>query len=122
MLRLDLCDYSDTCIVVKGAIDLGIAWNNDMIKTGGPSKSCLSRISNTFIENAEDLSIIMPMHNLFEYCDNCSMTFGRFWNYYRDEVDNVDDDVLDSKLFRYKTKITGRKEARPDEVDASQLL
>ena len=27
----------------------------------------------------------MPMYNLLEFSDNCSMTSGSFWKYYRDE-------------------------------------
>ena len=45
VLRLDLWDYSDTYIVVKGTITV---------------EGCISKISNTFIENAEDLDIVMP--------------------------------------------------------------
>ena len=44
-LRSDLCDYSDAYIVVKGTITV---------------KGCISKINNTFIENAEDLDIVMP--------------------------------------------------------------
>ena len=46
---------------------------------------------NTFIENAENLDIVTLMYNLLEYCDNCSMTSGSLWNYYGDEIDDVDD-------------------------------
>ena len=37
--------------------------------------------SITFIDNAEDVDIVMPMHNLLEYSDNYSMTSGSVWNY-----------------------------------------
>ena len=30
----------------------------------------------TFIDNAEDLHIVMPMYNLLEYSDNFSLTPG----------------------------------------------
>ena len=36
----------------------------------------LSKISNTFIDNAEDLDIVMPMYNLLEYSDNYFMMSG----------------------------------------------
>ena len=59
----------------------------------------------------------MPMYNLLEYNENYSMTSGRLWNYYRDEIN--DDDVnenannyrinknktIKSKSFEYKAKI-----------------
>ena len=54
------------------------------IKTNGPFRSCISKIHNTFIENAKDLDIVMPMYNLLEYSDNYSMTSWSLWNYYRD--------------------------------------
>ena len=38
------------------------------------------------MDNAEDLDIVMAMYNLLEYSDNCSMTLGRLWNYYKDEI------------------------------------
>ena len=43
------------------------------------------------------------------------MTISRgLWNYYRDKIDNVDDNASDSKSFKYKTKIMEKSEARPD--------
>ena len=38
------------------------------------------------MDAAEDLDIVMLMHNLFEYSGNYSMTSGSLWNYYRDEI------------------------------------
>ena len=46
----------------------------------------MTKINNTFIDNTEDLDIVMPMYNLLQYSDNYTMTSGRLWNYYRDEV------------------------------------
>ena len=65
------------------------------------------------IENAEDLDIVMPMYNLLKYSKNYSMTSGRLWNYYRDEIADVDDNASDSKSFKYKTKIVGKTPERP---------
>ena len=58
MLRLDLCDHSNAYIVVKGRISV---------------KSSNIKINNTFINNLEDLDIVMPMYNLFEYFDSYTM-------------------------------------------------
>ena len=44
------------------------------------------KINNAFVDNAEDLDIIMPMCNLLEYSDNYSMTSGGLWDYNGDEV------------------------------------
>ena len=54
----------------------------------------------------------MPVYNLLEYSDNYSMTSGSFWNYYRDEICDEDDDISEGKSFNYKTKITGKTEIR----------
>ena len=39
------------------------------------------KINNAFIDNAEDLDIVMPMYNLLECGDHYSLTSGIFWNY-----------------------------------------
>ena len=41
----------------------------------------------------------MPMYNLLEYSQNYSMTPGSLWNYFRDKIDDPDDNALDSKSF-----------------------
>ena len=90
MLRSDLCDFSDAYIVTKGKITVTDP-NNDAydkkiaFKNNTPFVSCISKINNTFIGNAEDLDVVMPMYNLLEYSKNYSKTTGSFWNYYRDE-------------------------------------
>ena len=61
-------------------IDLRIDGNSDMtekgvlLKNNASFRSCISKINNTFIYNAEDLDTVMPMFNLLEYSDNYSMT------------------------------------------------
>ena len=47
-----------------------------MLKNNAPLLWCISKINNTFIDNAEDLDIVMPMYNLLEYSGNYSMTSG----------------------------------------------
>ena len=44
------------------------------------------------------------------------MTSGSLWNYYRDEIDDVDDNALDVKSLEYRTKIKGNtsKQETPD--------
>ena len=36
-------------------------------KNNAPFISCISKINNTLIDNAEHLNIVMPMDNLIEY-------------------------------------------------------
>ena len=47
----------------------------------------------------------MPMYNLIEYSDNYSKPSGSLWQYYKDDpIDNL----IDSKSFKSKVKITNR--------------
>ena len=41
----------------------------------------------------------MPMYNLLEHSDNYSMRKGSFWNYYRDKIDDVNNNASDCKPF-----------------------
>ena len=124
MLRSDLCDYSDAYMVLKEGIDLlADAANED----NAPFRSCIWKINSTLTDNADDLDIVMPMYNLLEYSQNYSMTSGSLWNYYRDEIDDIDDNALDSKSFKYKTKIVGttpeqppQPSQNPDEIQPPQ--
>ena len=75
-------------------------------------------MNNTFIDNADDLNIVMAMSTLLEQSKNYSKTKGSFWNYYRNElnsgiggaVNNINNSIKSSKLFDYKTSITGKLE------------
>ena len=132
MLRSDLCDYSDPYIVVKGKITVANPDNDAYdkklaVKNNGPFTSCISKINNTLIDNAEDLEIIMPMYNLIEYSKNYRKTTGNLWNYYRDEpnsgaVGNVNYSIKDSNSFNYKTSITVKLEGNNVEKDDVKLL
>ena len=87
-------------------------------KNNPPFVSCISKINNTLINNAEDLDILMPMYNLLEYSKSYSKTTGSFCNYYRDEPNsglggadnNISYSIKDSKSFDYKTSIAGKLE------------
>ena len=59
-----------------------------VFKNNGSCGSCISKIGNTFVDNAEYLDIFMPIYNLQEYSDNYSMRFGSFWKLYKDEVND----------------------------------
>ena len=112
-LRSDLCNYSDAYIVVKERINVTGVNNpnrrNEKLdfKNNAPFRSYISKISNTIIDSAEDLDIIMPMYNLLEHSDNYSMTSGSLWNYYKDKVNdaaNENNDAGNYGLNNNKTK------------------
>ena len=109
ILRLDLCNYSDAYIVVKRRItdegdNKARTGNKNLIfENNAPFRSCISKIYNTFIDNAKN--IVMPMYNLVEYSDNYSMTLGSLLNYYRDEVndDTNKNNAASNKINNNKT-------------------
>ena len=96
MLKSDLCDYSDAYILVNGTITVTAAAGANnirekinkplILKNNAPFVSCITKINNELIEDAEDLDIVMPMYNLLEYSKNYRKTIGSFYNYYRDEL------------------------------------
>ena len=80
-------------------------------------RSCISQINNTLIDNVENLCVLMPMYNLLEYSNNYSMTSGSLWDYYKDEINDDENEIDDNgneinnrkrtkrKTFKYKTKL-----------------
>ena len=125
MLRSDLCDYADAYILVSGTITVNGIVNEAeneinrrnrplILKNNTPFVSCITKLNNELIEDAEDLDVVMPMYNLLEYSENYRKTIGSFYNYYRDELSNDNNnnnfanrDVVNSNTFKYKNKITG---------------
>ena len=85
-LRLDLCEYADAYILVNstitvtanaGASNIRDKKNRPLIlKINAPFISCITKINNELIEDAEDLDIVMPMCNLLEYSKNYKKTIG----------------------------------------------
>ena len=73
ILRSSLCDYSDAYILVKGTATVTRNEPRDrqnrplILKNNAPFASCVAKINNEFIEDADDLDIVMPMYNLLEY-------------------------------------------------------
>ena len=59
----------------------------------------ISKINNTLVNNAENFDIVMSMNNLLEYSDNYSVTSERLWNYLREKIGGVYDNVSQGKSF-----------------------
>ena len=97
------------------------------LKNNAQFLSCILKIYNTFIDNAEDLDIVMPMYNFLEYSKNYRKTTRSLWNYYRDEpnngaVGNINYSIKNSKSFDYKTSITGKLEGNNVEKDDIEIV
>ena len=134
MLRLDLCDYSDTYISVQGTIALvGTNSNNRRdkllsFKNNAPFRSCISKINNTFMGNTENFDMVMWAYNLLEYGDNYSITSGILWNDYGNEMDdnangnNADTEYMIARQQQvnllYKKKIIG---SLPDGINTLKM-
>ena len=94
-------------------------------ENNAPFDSCISKINNALIDNAEDLDIVMYMYNLIEYSKNYSKTTESFWNYYKDEQNrslggadnNINYSIKDSKPFDYKASITEKLERNNTEKE-----
>ena len=72
LLQLDLCDYNQAYIVIKG--DISVRGDNNRERKNRPLASnknapfisCISKINSVLIENAEDLDAVTPLYNLLE--------------------------------------------------------
>ena len=84
-------------------------------KNNAQFRSCISKIKNTFTDNAEDLDSVMPMYNFLQYSNNYFMTSGSLQNYYRGEVNDAANEIIANYrannnnkttniFFEYKTK------------------
>ena len=121
-------------ISVTGTNDANRVNKKLTFKYNGPFRSCTSKINNTFVDNAQDLYIVMPMYNLSGYSNGYSMASESLWNSYRDEVndsvneiDDNDDKIKNnktttSKFFEYKTKIIGSMPNNNNILDAKIIV
>ena len=79
VLKSNFCDYNKTYILVRGDITVKavpstkVAFNNCAQFT-----KCITQIDETIIDDAENLDLVMPMHNLIEYNSNYSETTESF--------------------------------------------
>ena len=131
MLKFSLCDYSDAYIHVKGKIKITAEGDNEAarhaddrnqgvaFKNCAPFTICISKVNNTQIDNFKDIDIIMLMYNSIEYNDNHGKTSASLWQYYREEPNN---NLVNSKSFKSKIKITGRTPAGGNEKDVEIMV
>ena len=49
------------------------------------------------IDNAQDIDIVVPMHDLIEHSNNYSKTSESLWQYYKDELN---DNLANSESFK----------------------
>ena len=113
VIKPNLCDYSDAYIVVTRNIVVVGGNQNTLVsfKNSRPFIRCVTHISDEHIDTAENLDIIMNLHNLIEYSDNYLDTSGSLFQYRRDEqnvnnAENIDNvNANDSSSFKYKSNL-----------------
>ena len=111
VIKSNLCDYSDACILVTGDKTAagGDADTRVAFKSCAPFTKYITHINNECVDNADNLDIIIPMYNLIEYSDNYSDTSGSLWQIKRDErrvknagnSDNIS--TANSRSLKYKS-------------------
>ena len=71
VIKPNLCDYSDACILMTGDIKVivVVADTNVSFKSCGPFTRCVTHINDEHVETAEKFDTIMPMYNLIEYSE-----------------------------------------------------
>ena len=82
VIKQNLCDYSDTYILVTGDKKVAdVAANTNVaFKNCAPFTRCVTHINDEHVETGENLHIIMPMYNLLEYSDNYADSSGSLYH------------------------------------------
>ena len=76
-IKSSLCDYSDAFILITGSITVTADDNTDVaFKNCAPFSTCTTKINDVFADEANHISIAMPMNNLIEYNNNYADTSG----------------------------------------------
>ena len=86
---LTACEYSDAYVHGKQNITVAetsgagapVSNTNEKVifKSCVPFADCISEITNTQIDNAKEIDVIILMYNLVKYSDNYSKTSGSLW-------------------------------------------
>ena len=116
VIKSNLCDYSDSYILVTGDITAtgGNADTRVAFKNCAPFTKCVTHINDEHVNNADNLDIVMPMYTLIEYSDNYLDTSGSLWQFksHGSPVNNDGVPVIvnttDSSSFKYKSSFFKR--------------
>ena len=76
-IKSSLCEYFDAFILITGSITVIADDNTDVaFKNCAPFSTCTTKINDVFADEANRISIAMPMDNLIEYSNNYADTSG----------------------------------------------
>ena len=109
VLKSNLCDYNDAYILLRGNITIiGHQVTQVAFKNCAQFTKCVTEITGTTIDDAEDLDLVMLMYNLLEYSSNYSETTGSLWFYFKGEATHFNIDIVNDnhfKSFMYMAKL-----------------
>ena len=109
VLKSNLYDYNDACILVRGDIAVTIVYATQLVFINcAPFTKCITKTDGRTIDNAEGLDLVMPMYYVFECSLTYSDTTGSLWFYFKDKATNVHNDIAIThafKSFKYKFKL-----------------
>ena len=106
VIKPNSCDYSDAYILVIGNIQNKPANSVVAFKNCALFRTCDVTINNEHVEKAEDLDIVMSMHNLLEYSGNYQDSSGRLYQFKRDEpLDDNANVANDTTSLVHKSKL-----------------
>ena len=92
VLKPNLCDYAEACILVAGTIRAAAANANTRLalKNCPPFTKCNLEINDEHVNTAENLDIGMPMYSLIEYSGNYQDSSATLYQYKPDEPPESD--------------------------------
>ena len=102
MVTRTVATVGDNAIQRKQPLD---AATQVAFKNCAPFKKCRTEINETFIDEADFISITMPMYNLIEYNDNYSDSSGSLWNFKKNEIVDNENVTNDDNALSFKYKI-----------------
>ena len=111
VLKPNLCDYAEACILVDGTIRAANNVNNNTrlaLKNCAPFAKCNLEINDEHIDTAKNLDIVMPMYNLIEYSDSYQDSSATLYQYKRNEPpDDINNNLATntSSSFKYKVDL-----------------
>ena len=68
-------------------------------KNCAPFIKCITKIDGTIMDDAEDLDMVIPMHNLSEYSSSYYDTTGSLWFYSKDKATNFNVNIAVGNNF-----------------------
>ena len=107
-------------ITVASTADQDEDWNNGnkkvIFNNCAPFPNCISGTTNTEVDDAHDIDVVMPMYNLTEHNDNHSNTSGILWQYCRNEqavdandyITRLNEANATTDALKIKDEITGK--------------